>query len=234
MNIYPVNNDPKDRNRFCGPAVLSAITKMSTGEASRLLRHITGKASIKGTTTGQMQKAFGLCNVTMRRSYHVNLATKPTLTGWLRATKDIRTPGRVFLIEAGNHWQLVSGRRFVCGLTREVVSIKDKKVKRRARVANVYELISDGVRISVPAPARKPKSSRVVDPARKDLKALEKQYGFKGSIVPSSDIADYIVEPCEMFPEGLGTMHHCWSETLERVYAAIEDPSIIEDGWVSF
>ena len=46
---------------------------------------------------------------------------------------------------AGCHWQLVSGRRYTCGRIREIVSIRDKRVKRRARVAEVYELISDNV-----------------------------------------------------------------------------------------
>ena len=65
-----------------------------------------------------------------------------TLAGWLKHTVKDRDANRVFLIVAGWHWQLVQGRRYVCGLTGDIVSIRDKRVKRRARVAEVYELRS--------------------------------------------------------------------------------------------
>lgn len=64
----------------------------------------------------------------------------PTLAQWLKDTKADRTAGRVYLIAAGLHWQVISGRRYCCGLTGEIVSIKHKRVRRRARVTGVWEL----------------------------------------------------------------------------------------------
>ena len=64
---------------------------------------------------------------------------RPTLAKWLRDSKDIRTAGRVFLVIAGRHFQLVSGRRYVCSQTTDVVSVRSAP-HRRARVEEVWEL----------------------------------------------------------------------------------------------
>jgi len=139
--------DGKDQNRFCGPSVISAVTDLTTGEAARLIRIQTGAKKITGTHSSEVHRALRACNISVKRRYYpgLNRTSGPTLAGWLRMSKADRTAGRVFLIVAGWHWQLVSGRRYTCGRIREIVSIKDKRVKRRARVAEVYELISDKV-----------------------------------------------------------------------------------------
>jgi hypothetical protein len=139
--------DGKDENRYCGPSVISALTDLTTGEAARLIRMQTGARKITGTSTSEVGRALRACNISMQSCYYPDLdrKTRPTLAGWLRMSKADRTPGRIFLIIAGRHWQLVSGRRYTCGRIREIVSIKDKRVKRRARVAKVYELTSDNV-----------------------------------------------------------------------------------------
>jgi len=139
--------DGKDQNRYCGPSVVSAVTKLTTGEAARLIRKTSGLRKVTGTDTHELVRALQACNIRMRTQYYpgLNRTTGPTLAAWLRMSKEDRTPGRVFLVVAGWHWQLVSGRRYTCGRIRDIVSIKDKRVKRRARVAEVYELTSDNV-----------------------------------------------------------------------------------------
>jgi len=135
--------DGKDKNRFCGPSVISALTNLTTGEAARLIRKQTGKACVMGTHSWEVANALRACNIELH-----DMAVerpRPTLARWLKLSKEDRTPGRVFLILAGHHWQLVSGRRYTCGRIREIVSIRDKRVKRRARVRQVWELTSDNV-----------------------------------------------------------------------------------------
>ena len=162
LKIKPVNHGTTkaDRNRYCGAAVVSAITGMTTGEAARLVRHLSGVRSVKGTSTRQIRDAFAACGVQFTpRSYgmRLNRTNGVTLAGWLKGTVKYRNAERVFLVVAGHHWQLVQGRRYVCGLTCEIVSIKDKRVKRRARVSEVYELTSpDGM--VIPHVAKKPKN----------------------------------------------------------------------------
>jgi hypothetical protein len=145
--------DGKDKNRFCGPSVISALTDLTTGEAARLIRMQTGKTCVMGTHISEVLNALRACNIVASRLHLLGAgldnissgSSRPTLAGWLRRSKADRTPGRIFLIIAGWHWQLVSGRRYTCGRIREIVSIKDKRVKRRARVSGVWELFSDKV-----------------------------------------------------------------------------------------
>ena len=142
-------SDGKDANRYCGPSVISALTDLTTGEAARLIRKQNGRSTIRGSYTHEVLDALRACNIKATRwqkpGVRLNRKTGPTLAAWLKMSKEERTPGRVFLIVAGWHWQLVSGRRYTCGRIREIVSIKDKRVRRRARVDEVFELTSDNV-----------------------------------------------------------------------------------------
>ena len=225
--------DGKDKNRYCGPSVISALTDLTTGEAARLIRKQTGARRITGTHTSEVQRALRACNISMRFCYYPGLgiipyncgkldrATGPTLAAWLRMSKADRTPGRVFLISAGRHWQLVSGRRYICGRIREIVSIKDKRVKRRARVAEVYELTSDNV-TKPDLDVSKPKDPNASDRAK--AQRIAKKIGASIEIEGRNagyDSAHYWTSP----PEGLFVTEeedphngcHCyryWDEVL--------------------
>ena len=185
LNIKPVNHKSGDTNRYCGPAVISAITGMATGEAARLIRHVGGRKSIKGSSTWEVKRSLELCGIESKRTtFGLTLGRSKgvTLAGWLKATVKERTSDRVFLIVAGWHWQLVQGRRYVCGIVGDVVSIKDKKVKRRARVAEVYELTSMGA-ITTPSEAVKPKRVACgADSDRGKAQRLAKKMGMEISI----------------------------------------------------
>lgn len=169
--------DGNDKNRYCGPSVISALTDLTTGEAARLIRKQGGRKTIKGASTYEVLDGLRACNIKATRwqrpGVRLNRKTGPTLAGWLKLSKEDRTSGRVFLLVAGWHWQLVSGRRYTCGRIRDIVSIKDKRVKRRARVAEVYELTSDNV--TRPAiDVSKPKSKS--NPAYYQIRKLVRQY----------------------------------------------------------
>ena len=150
IKLLPIK-DGRDKNRYCGPSVISALPNLTTGEAARLIRlQSPNRKSVKGTHSYEVRRAFDACNIEMRRFPYTPVVSngkrrRPSLAAWLKQSKKARTPGRVFLIAAGNHWQLVSGRRYTCGRIRDIVSIKDKRVKRRARVSEVYELTSENV-----------------------------------------------------------------------------------------
>jgi len=147
LYIKPVNHGQtkRDKNRYCGPAVISAITGITTGEAAAQLRAFSGRRMITGTGTWEVQNILlrngvGMKDVRKWWDVKFNPTNGVTLAGWLKASVKDRNAKRVFLVVAGWHWQLVQGRRYVCGRTGEIVSIRDKRVKRRARVAEVYEL----------------------------------------------------------------------------------------------
>ena len=185
LKIKPVNHGTTeaDVNRYCGAAVVSAITGMTTGEAARLVRHLSGVRSVKGTSTRQIRDAFNACGIQFKsRSYgmRLNRTNGVTLAGWLKGSVKHRNAERVFLIVAGHHWQLVQGRRYVCGITKDIVSIKDKKVKRRARVSEVYELqlMTSSGKIKIPEISKKPKNPNSGATASK-ARRLAKELGVE-------------------------------------------------------
>ena len=67
-----------DKNRYCGPAVISAITGMTTGEAARLIRHVSGRKSIKGSSVWEVTRSLEMCNVDSKReSFGLALGRSP-------------------------------------------------------------------------------------------------------------------------------------------------------------
>ena len=51
-------SDGKDKNRYCGPAVISALTSLTTGEAARLIRKQNGRDTIRGSYTYEVLDAL--------------------------------------------------------------------------------------------------------------------------------------------------------------------------------
>jgi hypothetical protein len=147
LNIHPVNHGTRkaDKNRFCGPAVISALTGLTTMDGSRLIRVFSGKGSVTGTSEQEIKNALGACGIRMSQS-EFEFETNITLARFLKTSSEWRQ-SRVFLIEAGNHWQLVQGRKFVCAQTEAVVGFKHPRVHRRSRVKNVWMLTtSEGLK----------------------------------------------------------------------------------------
>lgn len=243
MKIHPVNHPKTDKNRYCGPSAISIVTGMASGEAARLIRATSGVKQVQGTGDWQMHRALAKCGIQMRtmlvkpqppKVIRGKTEVRPTLTQWYRDSKDKRSAGRVFLISAGHHWQIVSGRRFACGRTKEIVSITAKGTNRRARVTAVYELSPIGGKIVIPAEAKKQVVSRPVDPRRKELLKLEQRLGVKGRIENDGFYKDYVIPPFDGFPNGIQTVHYDWHETLDRIEEALENPDHLDDsGYLS-
>jgi hypothetical protein len=147
VNLYPLNRKHSD-NRYCGPAVVSFLTGRNTSDIARDIRDLTGRRAIIGTNSRELSRVLSASGLRLSRrpvstpkSAISRYVATPTLATWLRDHKHIRTSGRVFLISAGNHWQLITGRRYACGRIGEIVSVRDSRVKRRARVREVFEII---------------------------------------------------------------------------------------------
>lgn len=135
MNIKPVNRKNRG-NRYCGPAAISIINGCNTDDAAKLIRAYNGNRPVRGASTSHVLQVLSDIGY---RCLNVKFERGTTLAGWLRATHGERG-GKVFLIVAGNHFQVVSGNRFCCALTRNIVGLKHDKVKRRARVKQVIRV----------------------------------------------------------------------------------------------
>lgn len=139
--LKPVKRAAKGHNRFCGPAALSIIAGVDTAEAAAVIRHVSRKRSVTGTTNWEILRSLALLGFKATSAAKVdplNRKTNPTLAAWLKS--DERDGKSLYLIAAGHHWQVVQGRRFCCGITKDIVSIRDEKVKRRARVTAVFKI----------------------------------------------------------------------------------------------
>ena len=206
LKLHAINHGTKasDKNRYCGPSAISAVTGLTTGEAARLIRSINGKASVKGTYASELIGAFAQCNIEVSSVRCVS--GEKTLGQWLKESSSLRGDD-VFLVSAGHHWQLVQGRKYVCGITREVVSQRDRRVKRRAKVKSVYRLTATG-KITKPAVSKKPKST--VDRSYLEFRKYCNDQGLTYEIA-----RDGYIE----FNGGRIQFPHygCWYETLERL-----------------
>ena len=144
MKIQKVNR-PKGHNGYCGPAAISALTGCDTNMAALAIRLVSGQRAVRGTNRSVLLQALKkYWNIEATEVFSSDRKNRPTLTQWLKKSKEDRTAGRVFLLVAGNHYQLVSGKRYVCGISKDIVSIKGEVVKRRARVSDVWELTCSG------------------------------------------------------------------------------------------
>jgi hypothetical protein len=249
MKIYDVSHADNDKNRFCGPSAISALTGMSSGEAARLLRHVTGLRSIKGSDTGPVRRALLMCGIHTSQHYVPTESYKNkkgkiktrgvmSLAAWFKKSVRIRTTGRVFLIVAGNHWQVVTGRRFVCGIVGKIVSITDKKVKRRAKVTEIWECVPVASGVTIPAVAKK--QAKTLDWIGKlnritysKFRKFVRENGLQYSIYPEAGNQYIAIQPTPFWPDGLEFLHYDFGETMARLETCFENPSLVEDGYYS-
>lgn len=236
LKLGPVVRTKKASNKYCGPAVVSALTGADTAEVARVMRHVSGARSIKGTSWGTVTKVlhlYGIGCCDFVTGYNREKGNRVTLTQWLRQTD--RPTGKVFLIAAGHHWQLVSGRRYVCGISKEVVSIRDKIVKRRARVEGHKELYAYrriGLDTEIQAQLdkadeRKRVNARRYNRAMKGIPTVKKMWAeleAAGITVEDDTICDY---------DGRWVRYwvHPKDEWMEK-YATKDADGCWDDGWL--
>jgi len=215
------------KNRFCGPAAVSAVTGRPVDEVVKVFHAKTPRTKVMGTHLSDLAAVLTEYGVGLRPMAIYDYADKrPTLAGWLKLAKADRTAGRVFLLSAGNHWVIVSGRKAVCGYTIKVVSVREYP-KRRMRVRRVWELHENGsprlrsmpecaVRL-VEEQRVRARASSVQSSALAKVKAKAKPHGI--TIERENDY--WLVWP----PEGLADDpyegdHICWD--VGDVDAAVE------------
>jgi hypothetical protein len=223
--LKPVKRPAKGHNRFCGPAALSIIAGVDTAEAAAVIRHVSGKRNVMGTTNWEIIRALNLLGYRVSSAAKVNPLKRndnPTLANWL--SSDERDGTSLYLVAAGHHWQVVQGRRFCCGITGEIVSLRHPKVKRRARLTGVWKVEQDRkVALADVLPA-KPKRDTSADAARAKAKRLAGRYSIEievdgpNVIVWGPDWAEGVdVEAVDPFEND----HYAdnWHNALERVEA---------------
>lgn len=182
-SIKPVKRAAKGHNRFCGPAALSIIAGIDTAEAAAVIRHVSRKRSVTGTSHWELLRSLSLLGYKADSAAKVDplsRKTNPTLAAWLKS--DERDGKSLYLIAAGHHWQVVQGRRFCCGITKDIVSIRDEKVKRRARVTAAFKIEQErkvALTEVLPAKPKKDDRARREEKARREAKRLAKEHNIE-------------------------------------------------------
>lgn len=236
MKLYSLNR-PSRSNRYCGPAVLSFLTGQDTTECARWFRTLSNhRGAVKGSSEKNMLMVLDGIDIQTRQvDLFRSSGDRPTLTTWLRDNKEIRTPGRVYLVVAGNHWQLITGRRYACGRIGEMVSIKDKRVKRRARVRQVWELTFPIGKPTIPTiPKPKPKLKDDSSKYRAKAKRLQDKHGNSDDLWFEDGCLDswtrYV--PCpEWIHEDPEDFHYCynWGEVVDLMEKYIKEIGTAND-----
>lgn len=187
MKLFSLNR-PARSNRYCGPAVLSFLTGQDTSECASWFRRFSNhRGAVRGANDRNLRLVLTKLGIDYVPLHVYPRGKGPTLARWLRENKEKRTPGRVYLIIAGNHYQLVTGRRYACGRIGAIVSIKDKGVKRRARVTYVWELVIRD-KLTIPEPQyKKPTYSK----ERAKAYRLLKKYGEAHDLTCEDDQLGY-------------------------------------------
>lgn len=225
--LKPVKRAAKGHNRFCGPAALSIIAGIDTAEAAAVIRHVSRKRSVQGTSNWEVLRSLSLLGFKASSAAKVdplNLKANPTLAAWLKS--DERDGQSLYLIAAGHHWQVVQGRRFCCGLTGQIVSIRDEKVKRRARVSGVWKIEQDRkVALADVLPA-KPKVKDTDATLRRKAKRLAEAHDIEIEAERWWDGGEYYTRIIVWGPRGVDMDndpfegdHYAddWRDALERV-----------------
>ena len=216
MKIKAVN---KGNNTYCGPAVVSSLTGLNTDQAAQLIREYGGRRSVKGCYTHEVRGALAEIGLSTHRIPAEGL----TLNQWHRKhIYKAHNFNDVFLVVAGDHFQLIKGYRFICGQTLVPVPFKtDRRVHRRARVKDAY-VVSGKLALG----GRKPHTIKPRTTPRKPSFTTEMygaQWGFEIEKEYSLDSAPYYVLAPQWVEEHPDYTydgdHYCYNaaEARERV-----------------
>lgn len=134
--VFKMRDVKQTTNTFCGPAVISSLTGIPTCKAEKYVKQLTDETNVKGMWTRDLLKVLQVFGI------H---ATSEGLGNVGRSLKYFlfdsdRDRDEIYLVTSGRHFQLVKGMRFVCGITREMVSVNNPKVRTRTLVSEVYKL----------------------------------------------------------------------------------------------
>ena len=140
IRLRPIHGD----NRYCGPAVIAALTNGNTDFAAAHLSILTGRWNIAGTTLFELdsclRKVAKLTFELGERYYHRHWFERPTLAQVLR--RENRAAEGVYLVDAGKHWSLLHGERiFDNSMVRAVPIREARTIRKRSRVAAIYRVV---------------------------------------------------------------------------------------------
>lgn len=155
MKIHKVTHDDTlvgpdgQRQGWCGPAAISAITGRTAECAAAWINHSARRRQplhykVRGTWAWEVRMALECLGYTMRnqvvpkgelRRIGRGTSRRPTFAQWMRSKA--RDRSKMYLVAAGEHWMVVKGTKVVCSAQPDGVTT-GKSRKRRCLVTEVY------------------------------------------------------------------------------------------------
>lgn len=124
------------RNKYCGPAAVSAVAGVSTDRAAALMRHKGGRRSIRGAFNHEVLGAFRYLGWDNIMTDSFRKGRRPTLARWLDGDRCRKS---AYLVNVTGHYVVVRGDWFADSRQREPVHV-DAAPGRRARVVKTWRL----------------------------------------------------------------------------------------------
>ena len=126
---------------YCGPTAIAMLTGCSYREARDAIARFNGQRNVTGTSKIDVQFALLHFGFDMRLFLGFDgplwAVQRPTLASMLRT----RTPAQrsqAWLVQAGQHWVVVQGKKGGCSLTGGKPVWTGEMQRRRARVHAIY------------------------------------------------------------------------------------------------
>lgn len=202
-------NEVTGKNRYCGPTAIATILGITTDEAARIAREISGKTSIRGMRHALMLDVLKHLGCTVE---YFRIEEKMTANQWVQSNKALFKNNYVILSH-GKHYGTMLGRNFLCSLSyREVVGLKEiPKLKSRVKAYFVIKALPDKVNLhgsikKKPVPAYVPAQTGHFEygicnflddpestwPPRKMLKLTAEEYaGLERALQWPEDLVEY-------------------------------------------
>lgn len=120
----------KGKNSYCGPAAIAALTGVTTDDAARELRAVSGRRAIKWCYTSELVAALERLGY---RATETRVGDNPTLARWLREREN---RGVATIVLVTGHFVAVKGNKFADNRNPDPIFIS-KAPGRRRRVKYV-------------------------------------------------------------------------------------------------
>ena len=238
LKIRPVNHGTKksDKNGYCGPAVISILTGMTTAQSAKVINASNGnlKHYIKSTSTREMSKAFSACGIDMAEKIKIPKHIK-TLNKWLDDTEYSRKDD-MYLVSSGYHWLIIQGNNYVCGMTENIINMKTKNntylnEMKRTHLQEIFLLESFSKGFNIPhyllikdkdkiKPYNKVKAFQKKHPELKLSYQIE-TYDTEKSYFVGSDTIEKISDTNPQIDDYRNQRYHMvysWGEVLEEFH----------------
>lgn len=122
------------KNRFCGPTAIATILGITTDDASRAVRQITGKTQTTGVSHTAMYETLVRLGCRVRCFVADG---RPTANQWAKVNRDLYRDKHVILSH-GHHYGTFLGNRFICSLSGRQTVPTSAIPKARGRVVAYF------------------------------------------------------------------------------------------------